>query len=58
MTAHERTVSERQSPLDVKMGRSSPICSKLQLKIVEYFQENVPHCTIFKDFEDFNIYRT
>ena len=28
----------------VKMGRDSPICDQLHLKVVDQFQKNVPQC--------------
>ncbi len=37
MISYKRDVLERQSLSEVKMGRGSPICEK-----IEYFKNNVP----------------
>ncbi len=42
MISYKRDVLERQSLLEVKMGRGSPICERVRKKIVEYFKNNVP----------------
>ncbi len=42
MISYKRDVLERQSLLEVKIGRGSPICERVRKKIVEYFKNNVP----------------
>ncbi len=44
-------VSERQGLSEVKMGRGSPICESVLIKIVEYFKNNVPQFQIAKAFK-------
>ncbi len=48
MISYKRDVLERQSLLEVKMGRGSPICERVCKKIVEYFKNNVPQRQIAK----------
>ncbi|KAF3707385.1 hypothetical protein EXN66_Car000558 [Channa argus] len=48
MTGYKRSLVERQSLSNVKMGRGSPICDKLLLKSVEQFKKNVPQRKIEK----------
>lgn len=42
MTGYKRSIFEKQSLSEVKMGQGSPISERLHLKIVEQFQKNVP----------------
>ncbi len=48
MISYKRDVLERQSLSEVKMGRGSPICKRVHMKIVEYFKNNVCQCQIAK----------
>ncbi len=41
MLSYKRDVLVRQSLLEVKMSRGSPICERVCKKIVEYFKNNV-----------------
>ena len=41
MTGLKRSISERQSPSDVKIHRGSATYDKLHLKIEEQFQKNI-----------------
>ncbi len=47
MISYKRDVLERQSLLEEKMGRGSPICERVSKKIVENFK-NVPQHQIAK----------
>ena len=40
MTDDKRSISERQSLLDVKEDRDSPVCDKLRREIMENLQKN------------------
>ncbi len=46
MISYKMDVLERQSLSEVKMGRGSPLCERVQ--IVECFKHNVPQCQIAK----------
>ena len=48
MIGYKKSILERQSLSEVKMGRGSPICERLHLLIVEKFQNNIPQCKIAK----------
>ena len=48
MIGYKKSILERQSLSEVKMGRGSPICERLRLLIVEKFQNNIPQCKIAK----------
>ena len=46
MIGYKKSILERQSLSEVKMGRGSPICERLRLLIVE--KSNIPQCKIAK----------
>ncbi len=48
MISYKRDVLERQSLLEVKMGRGSLICKIVRKKIVEYFKNNIAQSQIAK----------
>ncbi len=48
MFSYKRDVLERQSLLEVKIGRGSSICERVCKKIVEYFKNNVTQHQIAK----------
>jgi len=48
MIGYKKSILERQSLSEVKMGLCTPICEKLQLQFVEQFQNNAPQCKIVK----------
>ncbi len=48
MISYKRDVLERQSLLELKMGRCSPISERMRKKIVKYFKNNIPQCQIAK----------
>ncbi len=48
MISYKRHVFGRQSLSEIKMGRGSPICERVDKKIVEYFKNNVPQRQIAK----------
>ncbi len=48
MISYTIDVFERQSLLEVKMGRGFPICERLCKNIVENFKNNVPQRQIEK----------
>ncbi len=51
MFSYKRDFLERQSLSEVKMGRGSPICERVNKKIVEYFKINVAQSQIAKTLQ-------
>lgn len=58
MAWYKKNVLERQSFLEVKLGRGLSIFKNLCLQIVEDFQNNVPPLKICEDFAYLIIYST
>ncbi len=56
MISYKRDVIERQSLLEVKMNRGSPICERVRKKI-EYFKNNVPQCQIVQFCQSHHLQR-
>ena len=48
MIGYKKSILERQSLSEEKMGRGSPICERQRLLIVEKFLNNIPQCKITK----------
>ncbi len=54
MIIYKMDVLERQSLLEVKIGRGSPICERVRKKNVKYFKDNVPQCQITKALQSWS----